>query len=699
MFILTPASQFQYGPHGSTTNPRSRYLSAVADARSAQAEYAAALARKEAAHQRLLATRERAYFDSIYGSHDDYPYSFDDSHQSRFDRHFSPPSYEEEPLTYGPYFTSPIDLHDRVHELRRRELRLQQLEEQRRLALRAQAEELANRRSEFLRRYRQLPDVHFIGLRERDNSKDMPGCPCKVSLIKVSVFHLSDKMSKASNSCEPKERPSVPDLHSLVFGSQLNQAAFPKRRGCRANGACGPLSRTPTEPKAPSKEQSSSQQPASSQPAPKEAEKLSLKEKLVAHLQKDGDADIGQAIRSFISALSTPSQSEATPQTPTASQPASLKDQLEARLYSDPDLEIRDTVQALLASLFMAPSTTPAPTGPETPKGKGKAKVVSFDIPAPTPTSNDVAHALNSVRNIEASFFVLESDFVFPTTLDLNEDALSIKNVGKDSDSDSVSSLSLDQKLAYTARNAPVRYYEQALSSLLVQLDAIESFGNDEVRARRKEIVNKVEKALEEIEKKVEARLQKAEKAKESAVDHHRVVEQVQVTETPIDSATPHPPVEESNLHADSEVVVASENQVDQDASPAEIFITPAVPSEDVLVPMTPAQPVAEAASSDGDHDSTPSLGVQSSIDVDAAAVELELDPIQVIQDVAIPSENVTIVPDATTFASIPSSPSPEPENIDTFLLPGSQTPSETTQTPSPLDAGSDEDTWSEVEA
>jgi hypothetical protein len=66
-------------------------------------------------------------------------------------------------------------------------------------------------------------------------------------------------------------------------------------------------------------------------------------------------------------------------------------------------------------------------------------------------------------------------------------------------DSDSDSTIFLERRLTYTARNAPVRYYEHALSALLGQLDAIESSGSERVRERRKEVVGRVEKALEEV--------------------------------------------------------------------------------------------------------------------------------------------------------------------------------------------------------
>jgi hypothetical protein len=180
----------------------------------------------------------------------------------------------------------------------------------------------------------------------------------------------------------------------------------------------------------------------------------------------------------------------------------SLKEELEARLINDSDAEIRDTTQALIASLYDTSSTSEGASASDSRassaaefsgKGKGKAKEVTFDIPVSAATSVDVMHALDTVRNIEASFHALESDFVFPSNLDF----------------ESVSppaSPSSTFKLAYTSKNAPVRQYEHSLSSLLTQLDSIDSLGSEDVRNKRKEVVSKVETALEAAEREIEGR-------------------------------------------------------------------------------------------------------------------------------------------------------------------------------------------------
>ncbi|KAH9955303.1 hypothetical protein BC827DRAFT_880695 [Russula dissimulans] len=87
---------------------------------------------------------------------------------------------------------------------------------------------------------------------------------------------------------------------------------------------------------------------------------------------------------------------------------------------------------------------------------------------------------LTSIRAVRSQFSTLESAFKFPPVLDFEH-----------------------SELAASTNNAPVRAYEQALSGLLEQLDAIESDGDEEVREVRRNVVREVERALESVERKV----------------------------------------------------------------------------------------------------------------------------------------------------------------------------------------------------
>ncbi|KAF8823858.1 hypothetical protein HHX47_DHR9000008 [Lentinula edodes] len=191
----------------------------------------------------------------------------------------------------------------------------------------------------------------------------------------------------------------------------------------------------------------------------------------------------------------------------------SLKEQLEARLNNDQSNEIKDTIQAVLASLAHAqptPTTAPVTSSPSVSSHKGKEKA-SEPQPEVKPTPGAAHKALESVRNIEASLTALQDEFEFPSEVDFSPAPSRSSSPVRDDISES-DTLTL-RKLAYTARNHPIRSYEQALSRLLVQLDEIESHGNADVRISRKAVVARVEGALEELEQKVESRWNKWNKS------------------------------------------------------------------------------------------------------------------------------------------------------------------------------------------
>ncbi|KAJ3767354.1 hypothetical protein FB446DRAFT_755169 [Lentinula raphanica] len=236
--------------------------------------------------------------------------------------------------------------------------------------------------------------------------------------------------------------------------------------------------------------------------------------------------------------------------------PLSLKEQLEARLNNDRSNEIKDTIQAILTSLSSNPSASSASPAPAvvseastTKSNKGKEKAPESQ-PTSTPTSGNAHKALENVRAIEASLIALQDDFEFPSDVDFSPaPSRSSSPVRDDVSFVSETDTPTLRKLAYTARNHPIRSYEQALSRLLARLDEIESHGNAEVRNSRKAVVARVEGALEELEQKVEARWNKWSKS-------HRVDREEEV-------------VEESEKKEEvSEVSSSPEGQVQVENSP-----------------------------------------------------------------------------------------------------------------------------------
>ncbi|KAG8721088.1 hypothetical protein FRC11_002990, partial [Ceratobasidium sp. 423] len=122
-----------------------------------------------------------------------------------------------------------------------------------------------------------------------------------------------------------------------------------------------------------------------------------------------------------------------------------------------------------------ARSDTPTPDPTSTPYVPTPAAAESQ--PEPEEPQIDTAPSHAAVQSILASFAALQSEFSFPTQPDLLP--------------------GLSPKLAYTPNNAPLHGYEHALTGLLTQLDAVESYGDSGVRKARKEAV----KTIEELER------------------------------------------------------------------------------------------------------------------------------------------------------------------------------------------------------
>ena len=167
------------------------------------------------------------------------------------------------------------------------------------------------------------------------------------------------------------------------------------------------------------------------------------------------------------------------------------------------------------------PATSPSPATP------ANAGADLHRTPAMTPAQAqdakdrlETAHArtisLGTIQRIEDSLAALERAFVFPAELDLARPATPAGSAsGWDSDSET--------ELAFTPKNKPVHAYEHALNGLLAKLDAVESFGDEEVRGRRKEVVNKVERAIREVGRRVEESRERARASSEVAVEEPTV--------------------------------------------------------------------------------------------------------------------------------------------------------------------------------
>ncbi|KAH6916774.1 hypothetical protein BKA70DRAFT_311640 [Coprinopsis sp. MPI-PUGE-AT-0042] len=268
--------------------------------------------------------------------------------------------------------------------------------------------------------------------------------------------------------------------------------------------ATAPVPKAHPQPKAPTPQQRSANLPqpkATVPPAQKPAASgESLVDQLKARYQVDSDEEIKDTILAVIDSLSEgPAAAKETPKpaptiTKKPSFESSLVEQLQARSQTEEDQELRDTIQATINSLLPELNTPPSPSASTSGSSrKDKAK-------ASPPATPSVESRLDEVHRIQDEFRKFESEFVFPSQLDFVPSA-------------NPSSTALAH-LAFTARNHPVRFYEQCLASLLAELDSIESQGDATLRSKRKETVRLVEQALETLEQEIMGRWKTA-KAKE----------------------------------------------------------------------------------------------------------------------------------------------------------------------------------------
>ncbi|RXW11585.1 hypothetical protein EST38_g14270, partial [Candolleomyces aberdarensis] len=217
----------------------------------------------------------------------------------------------------------------------------------------------------------------------------------------------------------------------------------------------------------------------------------SLIEQLKARYTNEGHDEIRDTITAIVNSLSDNKPSKKQDVNAAAGSSRSTVDSRS----NEPSVEfIRATINSLSSKPSAGP-TSQTKTAPST-KGKEKDTTSPFDF-----SSIDLKAALERVESIEHTFRHLESEFDLPSQLDFI--------VAPKGDISSVF-----PHLAFTARNHPVRYYEQTLTTLLNQLDLIESHGDAILRRRRKDAVSSIEKALDDLEREVTA-LWKARFAKE----------------------------------------------------------------------------------------------------------------------------------------------------------------------------------------
>ncbi|KAJ6501583.1 hypothetical protein C8R47DRAFT_232726 [Mycena vitilis] len=353
-----------------------------------------------------------------------------------------------------------------------------------------------------------------------------------------------------------------------------------------------------------------------------------------------------------------------------------------ARAPSHKEQEERELAEAIRMSLAEAEAH------PAAAADKGKA-------PAPAP-EKDIASSTAEVRAIDAQYTLLANEFVFPAQLDFttSRSASPTRNGGAGSEESPVARL-----LSYGAANQPVRYYHQALTGLLARLDAVESFGDEGLRGMRKEVVGRVEGAMDEVERGVEVRWRKVVGK----------VERVAAELAPAAEVAPQPgaAAPESTPEPEAVEVVAEEAVVDES-----VVVEAEVPEPETAATSTPA-PIAEsepspAAEPELSSSYPPASESTSSIPTVVSSPPYPAPPAPSLADdtAAAPSPPVELdVVDESLETLRPPTPTPpspapsSPSDLDTFLLPADAALADEKKTRKAEDeheVGSD---WSEVDA
>ena len=150
------------------------------------------------------------------------------------------------------------------------------------------------------------------------------------------------------------------------------------------------------------------------------------------------------------------------------------------------ELEAQHLMDAIRASLDPANNVkpSPAPVLAASVQSADRSQADKGKEPVRTPLRSP-SPQIHTIESIEAEFVKLSYEFVFPLQVDFSP-----------SDSDSATT----PHLAYTHGNTVIWQYENALNGLLTKVDAVETLGVAEVRAARKELVKRIEGALEGLE-------------------------------------------------------------------------------------------------------------------------------------------------------------------------------------------------------
>jgi hypothetical protein len=160
---------------------------------------------------------------------------------------------------------------------------------------------------------------------------------------------------------------------------------------------------------------------------------------------------------------------------------STLEQLLQARAAAESDPEVLLAINRLLQSVS---PVTSRPTTPVASSSTSATASPSVHTSTAAPTLVKVASPSTTLDGIASTLASLTSGFALP--------ALDFSRL--------VSPASSFTQLPFTPTNKPLHAYEAALGKLLDRLDAIDAAGDDAIRARRRELVQEVEAALQKLD-------------------------------------------------------------------------------------------------------------------------------------------------------------------------------------------------------
>ncbi|CAE6391428.1 unnamed protein product [Rhizoctonia solani] len=295
------------------------------------------------------------------------------------------------------------------------------------------------------------------------------------------------------------------------------------------------------------------------------------------------------------------------------------------------------------------PVSTSAPTSPKVPER----------APSPVPSvASDASDAsLNSIALLQGKYESLRSEFTFPSELTF-------------APTNRITPASAPT-LLYNPTNAPVHAYENALTNLLTELDAVESFGDEHVRDVRRSLVKSVEAELEALEEKKREAWRNQQEIKVVApvsVEPTPAVPTVVESEsTPALVSAPAPAVDSSNAVSwvatrlaeapeseDDEIKAIRENLLASLSAPA--------PADETVV--TGSQTTDDEVTQPSESEPEPAVSVIPEVPVEPTPISVEptveLAPEPEVVEAHTPTPT-TIVPETEQPAEQKSSAADEP--------------------------------------